>query len=172
MKELARQLLQGLDFLHRECGIIHTDLKPSNILFELDNSEAVVSRYIENTSVRTSLSKRTQLQDINAGSEKSASPTPLSEAIITPLLSESDDFHVRTIDFGVSSWVHQHLTEQIQSPHLRAPEVTLGAPWSTGVDIWSLGCLIIEFVKGHLSFPGPHPEMESGQQRTTGSHNS
>lgn len=24
MKEVARQLLQGLDFLHRECGIIHT----------------------------------------------------------------------------------------------------------------------------------------------------
>jgi serine/threonine-protein kinase SRPK3 len=24
MKEVARQVLQGLDFLHRECGIIHT----------------------------------------------------------------------------------------------------------------------------------------------------
>jgi serine/threonine-protein kinase SRPK3 len=24
MKEVARQLLQGLDFLHRECGIIYT----------------------------------------------------------------------------------------------------------------------------------------------------
>jgi len=24
MKEVARQLLEGLDFLHRECGIIHT----------------------------------------------------------------------------------------------------------------------------------------------------
>lgn len=24
MKEVARQLLQGLDYLHRECGIIHT----------------------------------------------------------------------------------------------------------------------------------------------------
>jgi serine/threonine-protein kinase SRPK3 len=24
MREVARQLLQGLDFLHRECGIIHT----------------------------------------------------------------------------------------------------------------------------------------------------
>ena len=126
MKEVARQLLQGLDVLHRECGIIHTgswileyrgflshtrnllmiahkntDQKPSNKLFELEYSEAVISRYPDSTSVRTSLSKMTQLQDINAGSEKSASPTPLSEAITTPLLSESDDFHVMIIDFGV-----------------------------------------------------------------------
>ncbi|OBT42067.1 hypothetical protein VE00_07458 [Pseudogymnoascus sp. WSF 3629] len=53
-----------------------------------------------------------------------------------------------------ASWVDKHLSDRIQSPHLRAPEVTLGAPWGTGVDIWSFGCLIIEFVKGHLSFPG------------------
>ncbi|KFY93456.1 hypothetical protein V500_03717 [Pseudogymnoascus sp. VKM F-4518 (FW-2643)] len=64
------------------------------------------------------------------------------------------NIRVRIIDFGVASWVDKHLSGQIQSPHLRAPEVTLGSPWGTGVDIWSFGCLIIELVKGHLSFPG------------------
>ena len=29
MKEVARQLLQGLDYLHRECGIIHSGQAPS-----------------------------------------------------------------------------------------------------------------------------------------------
>ncbi|KAI9839839.1 MAG: hypothetical protein M1819_000029 [Sarea resinae] len=154
MKEVARQLLQGLDFLHRECGVIHTDLKPSNILLELNDPEAVISSYLEQTTVRTSQSKRTRLGEVDTGHEKTAIPTPLSEVITTPLISEMDDFRVRIIDFGVSSWVNRHLSELIQSPHLRAPEVTLGAPWSTGVDIWSLGCLMMEFVKGHLSFPG------------------
>jgi serine/threonine-protein kinase SRPK3 len=28
MKKVARQLLQGLDYLHRECGIIHTGRAP------------------------------------------------------------------------------------------------------------------------------------------------
>ncbi|KFY67097.1 hypothetical protein V496_01751 [Pseudogymnoascus sp. VKM F-4515 (FW-2607)] len=44
IKEVARQLLQELEFLHQECSIIHTDLTPSNILLELDDTEVVVSR--------------------------------------------------------------------------------------------------------------------------------
>lgn len=27
-QEISRQILKGLDFLHRVCGVIHTDLKP------------------------------------------------------------------------------------------------------------------------------------------------
>ena len=29
---IARQVLEGLDFLHSKCSIIHTDLKPENVL--------------------------------------------------------------------------------------------------------------------------------------------
>lgn len=79
----------------------HTDLKPSNILLEMDNSEAVISSYLERTSVRTSQLERTQLGDDATGSEKTAIVTPLSEVITTPLLSEMDDIRVRIIDFGV-----------------------------------------------------------------------
>ena len=32
VKLMAYQILEGLDFLHRICGIIHTDLKPENVL--------------------------------------------------------------------------------------------------------------------------------------------
>ncbi|KAN0064319.1 serine/threonine protein kinase, CMGC [Thecaphora frezii] len=32
VKQIAKQVLLGLDYMHRECGIIHTDLKPENIL--------------------------------------------------------------------------------------------------------------------------------------------
>ena len=32
VREIARQVAEGLAFLHDECGIIHTDLKPENIL--------------------------------------------------------------------------------------------------------------------------------------------
>lgn len=32
IKQIAQQVLTGLKFLHEECGIIHTDLKPENVL--------------------------------------------------------------------------------------------------------------------------------------------
>ncbi|QMW47043.1 hypothetical protein G4B11_010522 [Aspergillus flavus] len=66
--------------------------------------------------------------------------------------------HIRIIDFGVASWRDNHLSEQIQSPALRAPEVTIGAPWDTGVDIWSLGCIIMELVQGIVPFSGEASE--------------
>lgn len=36
---IAKQILIGLDFLHRMCNIIHTDLKPENVLLCLTPSE-------------------------------------------------------------------------------------------------------------------------------------
>ncbi|KAK3625446.1 hypothetical protein LTR56_014299 [Elasticomyces elasticus] len=104
------------------------DLQPSNILFEIGSLET--SR-------------------LAAGESTDA---------VTPSITKSCPGHVRIVDFGVGSWVHRHLTDNIQPVHLRAPEVILRAPWGPPVDIWSLGCLVIEFVKGHVAFPGSASE--------------
>ena len=36
----------------------------------------------------------------------------------------------------------------------RAPEVILGVPYTTAVDIWSLGCVLAELYTGQPLFPG------------------
>ena len=41
VKQITKQVLLGLDYLHRECGIIHTDLKPENVLISIDDVENV-----------------------------------------------------------------------------------------------------------------------------------
>lgn len=46
VKQIAKQVLLGLDYLHRECGIIHTDLKPENVLIEIGDVEAIVKAYV------------------------------------------------------------------------------------------------------------------------------
>ncbi|WFD29130.1 non-specific serine/threonine protein kinase [Malassezia sp. CBS 17886] len=42
VKQIAKQVLLGLDYMHQSCGIIHTDLKPENVLICIDDVEAVV----------------------------------------------------------------------------------------------------------------------------------
>ncbi|KAG6179770.1 hypothetical protein E4U36_005345 [Claviceps purpurea] len=141
VKEIVRQLLTGLDFLHRECGVIHTDLKLTNILMELETPSETVSKHLESAPPQT-----TRVQ--------SGAIVPLREIIKTPLVSEVESLRVRIIDFGVASWRENHLFEEIQPLALRAPEVAIGAPWDTGVDIWTLGCLIVELLHNFLLFPG------------------
>jgi len=34
VKKLSKEILEGLDFLHRICGVIHTDLKPENVMLK------------------------------------------------------------------------------------------------------------------------------------------
>ncbi|KNG88819.1 hypothetical protein ANOM_002487 [Aspergillus nomiae NRRL 13137] len=87
VKTIARQLLLALDFLHRECGIIHTDLKPTNILLELENKSRTIAHYLSEVPARTD-------------SQRGVT-TPLREAIPTSLVSETKSLHVRLIDFGV-----------------------------------------------------------------------
>ena len=39
VRRLTKQLLLGLDYMHNVCGIIHTDLKPENVVFALTERE-------------------------------------------------------------------------------------------------------------------------------------
>ncbi|XP_045931334.1 SRSF protein kinase 3-like [Micropterus dolomieu] len=49
VKSIIRQVLQGLDYLHTKCKIIHTDIKPENILLRVDEV------YIQNLAANTKL---------------------------------------------------------------------------------------------------------------------
>jgi serine/threonine protein kinase len=39
VREITKQLLMGLDYMHRICKLIHTDLKPENITFSLKEGQ-------------------------------------------------------------------------------------------------------------------------------------
>ncbi|XP_030274603.1 SRSF protein kinase 2-like isoform X4 [Sparus aurata] len=49
VKSILRQVLQGLDYLHTKCKIIHTDIKPENILLRVD--EAYIQKLAANTEL-------------------------------------------------------------------------------------------------------------------------
>ncbi|KAI9270404.1 kinase-like domain-containing protein [Phascolomyces articulosus] len=53
VKQIAKQMLLGLDYLNRICHIIHTDLKPENVLMYLDNAEELLRKPSSLTATST-----------------------------------------------------------------------------------------------------------------------
>lgn len=61
---------------------------------------------------------------------------------------------VKIIDFGSSCFEDEKIYYYIQSRIYRAPEVILGVPYTTAIDIWSFGCIIAELLNGDPIFQG------------------
>lgn len=68
--------------------------------------------------------------------------------------SPSKRQHVaKVIDFGSSCFSHEKVHTYIQSRYYRAPEIVLGLGYGTAIDMWSLGCILVELDTGHPLFP-------------------
>lgn len=55
------------------------------------------------------------------------------------LLKQRGSSSIKVIDFGSSCYAHQRVYTYIQSRFYRSPEVILGLPYGTPIDMWSLG---------------------------------
>ena len=55
------------------------------------------------------------------------------------LLKSRGSSSIKIIDFGSSCYSHQRVYTYIQSRFYRSPEVILGLPYGTPIDMWSLG---------------------------------
>lgn len=70
------------------------------------------------------------------------------------LLRSNDNTAVQIIDFGSACHERQTVYTYIQSRFYRSPEVLLGLPYTSAIDMWSLGCIIAELFLGLPVFPG------------------
>ncbi|TRY90077.1 hypothetical protein DNTS_031584 [Danionella cerebrum] len=59
---------------------------------------------------------------------------------------------VKVVDFGNATYEHEHHTSVVSTRHYRAPEVILDLGWSHSCDVWSVGCILIEFYLGSTLF--------------------
>ncbi|KAI8800325.1 kinase-like domain-containing protein [Cladochytrium replicatum] len=70
------------------------------------------------------------------------------------LLKNLDSPTIKVIDFGSACHENQTIYTYIQSRFYRSPEVLLGLPYTSSIDMWSLGCIAAELFLGLPLFPG------------------
>lgn len=59
---------------------------------------------------------------------------------------------LRLIDFGSATFQDEYHSNIVSTRHYRAPEIILGMGWSFPCDIWSIGCILLEFYHGDALF--------------------
>ncbi|SMN20392.1 similar to Saccharomyces cerevisiae YLL019C KNS1 Nonessential putative protein kinase of unknown cellular role [Maudiozyma saulgeensis] len=131
IQAIARQLIRSICFLH-ELNIIHTDIKPENILLCDDQNFA---QYQLPDKILSGLSKR----------RKTASNNGLRKILQTP--------EIKIIDFGSAVFFDEYHPPIISTRHYRAPEIVLGLSWSYPCDIWSIACVLVELATGESLYP-------------------
>ena len=60
--------------------------------------------------------------------------------------------HVRLIDFGTAVHAGAEKPSIVVSRSYRALEIVLGVGWASGVDVWAIGCVLMELYTGHRLF--------------------
>lgn len=132
LRMMVKPILQGLDFLHTECRLIHADLKPDNIMlaFTAAKEQELLHQHAENEIKRPLPQKHLEDRTIYL-SHNYFGPHGIGLPVIVDL------------DMAVPGDVEGHYSHPIQAEGLRAPEVLIGTPWSYSVDIWSLGTMLL-----------------------------
>jgi len=70
------------------------------------------------------------------------------------LLVRLNKSQIKLIDFGSSCFEAERFYTYIQSRFYRAPEIMLGIPYTTAIDMWSFGCIVFECLVGTPIFAG------------------
>lgn len=126
IQAFARQLLGSIAFLH-DLNLIHTDLKPENIL--LINHAYQTFTYNRNIPSSSVLNSRS---------------AKFRRVLLSP--------HINLIDFGSATFDDEYHSSVVSTRHYRAPEIILGIGWSHPIDLWSLGCILVECWTGDALF--------------------
>jgi len=120
------QMLAGLKFIH-SFSVIHRDLKPANILLNEDCSLKICDFGLARIVAEAQMS--------NGAKERQPDSTDRG---IKPKIN----------NFGIppKMGLTRQLTKHVVTRWYRAPELILIQPYTSAVDIWSLGCILAELL--------------------------
>lgn len=168
VREICKCILIGLDFLHRELGIIHTDLKLENILLIstidpgkdpiksslvpiLERPEGNPNGGVTMSIIEKKLKRRAK-RAVARISEGRDSMVGVRESPKSERCLDGIDMKCKVVDFGNACWDSKQFAEEIQTRQYRAPEVILRSGYSFSVDMWSFACIAFELATGEMMF--------------------
>ncbi|KAA8643356.1 putative protein kinase [Aspergillus tanneri] len=139
LKIMLQMILQGLDYLHAECHIIHTDLKPDNIMVKIEDlsilDHAAKDEYKNPLPQKACSDGRTiYLSRNNYGLPRKTTGV------------------IQITDFDLSVPGDRIHSGCIQAEIYRAPEVILDCGYSYSADIWNLGVMLWDILEGRKLF--------------------
>jgi len=74
------------------------------------------------------------------------------------MLKDPNHLGIKVVDFGSACKAGKPFFRYVQSRYYRAPEVLLELPYSAPIDMWSLGCILVELHTGTPLFCGENQE--------------
>ena len=139
IQAIAKQLIRSVAYLH-DISLIHTDMKPENILLVNDSFQ------------RKPLKSRTITSSYLSLGTGSSKKVPKQTKIL-------NNVEIQVIDFGSAIFADEYHSSIVSTRHYRAIEIVLGIGWSFPIDMWSLGCILVELLTADVLFK-THANLE------------
>jgi serine/threonine protein kinase len=187
---ISLQIIRGVKDIHNKLKMIHTDIKPENILIkgyeknikylinEVNkyNLSNMYKELLDNEKNNSSLSlKKTKnikkLKQIVRNKMKDQVILIMdqikqnSDSVSEKELEDEDLNNIQIVisDFGSIIDLNDYNKKaEIQTRYYRAPEIVLKCGFDEKCDIWSLGCSIYEILTGDILFD---PEKDESHSR-------
>jgi len=163
VEKIMKQLIEGLNFLHKKMLVYHGDIKPDNILLYGNN--------IQDEFIITSFRNHKHFSDIKSD------PVKYSKLILNDIMDEAmekeiydcdskyfKDPKIAISDFGNFCDLEDKFDEVVGTRYYMAPEVILLGNCDHRVDYWALGCTCYELLTGKVLFDPERKEYDTNHE--------
>ena len=161
-RTMFRQLLAGVSYIHRY-GVVHCNITAANVyinergtvkLAGFDFARSSSSCVTTSGDNSGSESKDYDSNGADDSNNRNAAIAPAAAAAATTAASSSSSSS-SSMEAAEETRARRHLLSQRVSVRYSAPEVLDGMKFSFASDMWSVGCVLLEMVSGHVPWTNP-----------------